>query len=119
VKLTLQTVCCGAVCALLTPTQGLADRGAPPGWWLAQAACIRSHEGWPTAATGNGYEGSYQFLASTYASAGGRVVYRNGKPWHWASLDSLAEQTYRAWVVWRRDGGSWRQWGTARACGLR
>lgn len=93
---------------------------AAPAWWLQQAACIRSHEGWPTAATGNGYEGSYQFLASTYANVGGRVVYRDGRAWHWASLDSLREQTYRAWLLWNANGQRWGgQWGTASVCGLR
>jgi hypothetical protein len=82
----------------------------PPNWWLRQAACIRAHEGWWTAATGNGYYGAYQFLPSTWRSVGGR-----GLP----SAAAPAEQTYRAWLVWSRDGGSWREWGTARACGLR
>ncbi len=82
----------------------------PPSWWLAQAACIRSHEGWWTANTGNSYYGAYQFLLSTWRSAGGRGYPHQATP---------AEQTYRAWVVWKRDGGSWREWGTARACGLR
>lgn len=31
-----------------------------------------------------------------------------------------AEQFYRAWIIWRQDGGSWREWpNTSRACGLR
>jgi hypothetical protein len=38
---------------------------------------------------------------------------------HWASVFSPREQLYRSYLVWRRDGGSWREWGTARACGLR
>ena len=87
----------------------------PPAWWLRQAACIRAHEGWWTANTGNGYEGAYQFLDSTWRSVGG-FVDRYGRG---ASLASPAEQTYRAWLVWRRDGGSWREWGTAGRCGLR
>ncbi len=81
----------------------------PPGWWLAQAACIRSHEGWPTANTGNGYYGSYQFLASTWRSVNGPSL---------PHLVSLREQTYRAWLVWSRDGGSWREWGTKGMCGV-
>ncbi len=81
----------------------------PAGWWLAQAACIRSHEGWPTANTGNGYYGSYQFLASTWRGVGGPSL---------PHLVPLREQTYRAWLVWSRDGGSWREWGTHRMCGV-
>jgi hypothetical protein len=81
-----------------------------PGWWLRQAACIRSHEGWWTANTGNGYFGAYQFLLSTWRSVGGRGYPHQASP---------AEQTYRAWLVWRRDGGSWREWGTRGLCGLR
>jgi len=84
----------------------------PPAWWLSQAACVRAHEGWWTANTGNGYYGAYQFLLSTWASVGGK-----GYP----SAAAPAEQTYRAYLVWQRDGGSWREWGagTRQACGLR
>jgi len=78
-----------------------------PAWWLSQAACIRRHEGTWTTNTGNGYYGAYQFLLSTWATVGG-----HGYP----STASPAEQTYRAWLVWRRDGGSWREWGTAGYC---
>ena len=104
---------------------------APP-WWLHQAVCIHQREGAWNDATGNGYEGGMQFLPSTYASVGGRVIDAShrtlrylgggrfdGTPWHWASLDSPREQLYRAWLVYRRDGNSWREWGTAPACGVR
>ena len=66
------------------------------------------------AATGNGYEGGLQFLRSTWESVGGAVD-KNGR---WASVVPAREQLYRAWLVWKRDGRSWREWGTARACGL-
>jgi hypothetical protein len=82
---------------------------APPRWWLREAACIRAHEGEWDSNTGNGYYGAYQFVRSTWASVGGM-----GYP----HLASPAEQTYRAWLVWKRDGGSWREWGTAGQCGL-
>lgn len=81
-----------------------------PQWWLKQAACIRSHEGWATANTGNGYFGAYQFLYSTWKSVGGPS---------YPHLVSLREQTYRAWLLWNRSGGNWSQWGTAGMCGLR
>jgi hypothetical protein len=104
-----------SLCALILTLPSRAARDPWPAWWARQAACIRSHEGWPTAATGNGYEGSYQFLRSTWESVGGAVD-RSG---HWASVVPLREQTYRAWLLWRRSGNSWSQWGTAGMCGLR
>lgn len=83
---------------------------SPPAWWLQQAACIRLHEGWWTANTGNGYAGAYQFRHSTWASVGGRGSAHQASP---------REQTYRAWLLWLRSGRSWSQWGTAGMCGLR
>ena len=56
------------------------------------------------------YAGGLQFTLATWRSVGGR-----GEPWQWAPR----EQLYRAWLVWRRDSGSWIEWGTAAACGLR
>lgn len=79
-------------------------------WWLPQAICIHQHEGAWNANTGNGYFGGMQFVLSTWQSVGGR-----GRP----DLASPKEQLYRAWLVYRRDGSSWREWGTAGACGLR
>ena len=94
-------------------------RAEPAGWqpaasWLQQAFCVHNHEGSWHAATGNGFEGGLQFLRSTWVSVGGSVDV-NGR---WASVVSAREQLYRAWLVWKRDGGSWREWGTAGACGL-
>jgi Transglycosylase-like domain len=86
-----------------------------PSWWLAEATCIHQREGAWHDATGNGYEGGFQFLRSTWQSVGGRV-YPDG---HWASEASPQEQLLRAWLVYTRDGGSWAEWGTAAACGLR
>lgn len=80
-----------------------------PHWWLLQAVCIHEHEGAWNDNTGNGYFGGMQFLLSTWLSVGGRS---------YPHLASPREQLYRAWLVYRRDGGSWREWGTARACGL-
>lgn len=45
----------------------------------------------------------------------------------WRSVDGMgvaadaspAEQRWRAYLVWKRDGGSWREWSTAAACGVR
>jgi hypothetical protein len=95
----------GAAAASRMPTHW----HAPP-WWLRQAICIHSKEGAWNANTGNSYYGGMQFLLSTWRSVGGPS---------YPHLVSPREQLYRAWLVWRRDGGSWREWGTARACGLR
>jgi hypothetical protein len=84
-----------------------------PAWWLPQALCIHRHEGAWDANTGNGYYGGFQFMASTWASVGGSTVALV------AGRASPREQLFRAWLVWARDGHSWREWGTARACGLR
>lgn len=89
-------------------------QGTPPAWWQRQARCIRLAEGggreWWTANTGNGYFGAYQFLLSTWRSVGGRGYPNEAAP---------GEQTWRAYLVYRRDGGTWREWGTAAGCGLR
>lgn len=100
------------------PTRWSARLSTPPGWYQ-QALCVHSREGAWNAATGNGYEGGMQFLLSTWLSVGGSVTYLHGRVAHWASAFSPREQLYRSFLVWRRDGGSWREWGTARACGLR
>lgn len=82
---------------------------APP-WWLQQALCIHGREGAWNAETGNGYSGGLQFLQSTWYSVGGV-----GRAAQWPPR----EQLYRAWLVYLRDGHSWREWGTAGMCGLR
>ncbi len=81
-----------------------------PAWWLRQAVCIHEHEGAWNANTGNGYYGGFQFLLSTARRAGFSV-----RP----DLATPREQLYRAYLIWKWDGGSWREWGTARICGLR
>src|SRR5262249_55199217 len=81
----------------------------PTSQWKRQAACIRHYEsrGRWTTNTGNGYYGAYQFLLSTWRSVGGR-----SRP----DLAAPREQSSRAWRVWKRDGRSWREWGTASLC---
>lgn len=92
------------------------SRWHAPRTWLIGALCIHRHEGAWDDETGNGYSGGMQFLPSTWASVGGL-----GRP----SQATPREQLYRAYLVWDRDlgkphdgRGSWREWGTARACGL-
>lgn len=87
-----------------------------PAWWLRDALCVHQHEAaWNNdGVTWDGhpspYHGGLQFLLSTWSSVGGV-----GDP----AFASPREQLYRAWLVWKRDGGSWREWGTAGDCGLR
>ena len=72
--------------------------------WLDQALCVHRHEGsWrdPRAP----YYGGMQFHLSTWKRAGGR-----GYP-HRATI---REQLYRAWIIWRKNDGSWAEWPTYR-----
>jgi len=87
------------------PGWALARYPAPPAWWERQAACIRHAE----SLDGRLSRNLYQFLDSTWRSVHGLAR---------AETASRAEQDYRAWLVYRRDGGSWREWTTARGCGL-
>jgi hypothetical protein len=72
--------------------------------------CIHRHEAVDWHETRNPYSrGGMQFLWSTWIRVGG-----HGDP----ASASPAEQLWRAWLLWHRDGGSWREWSTARVCGL-
>jgi hypothetical protein len=85
--------------------------------WLAQARCVHAKEGPWTANTGNGYFGGMQFAAATWRRAGGApdpAFKHSGDP-AYPFHAPAAEQLYRAWLVWQRDGGSWRSWGAAGA----
>jgi hypothetical protein len=104
-----------AKASTMYPTSPTARHFRFPHGWLRGAFCIHRHESvdwhrpyvdWRGAPSS--YSGGYQFLASTWRNAGGV-----GHAYQW----SVREQTYRAYVVWRRDGG-WGEWGSARACGL-
>ena len=100
------------------PTTTDAQRWHPAPAWMRSAKCIHNREApgqwhidhidWQGRASP--YAGGMQFLDSTWRRAGG-----TGNPARW----SKREQQYRAWRIWKLGGGSWREWGTARACGLR
>ena len=84
-------------------------RARPAQWhpnavWLKQALCVHRHE-----AAWNDpdppYYGGMQFLLSTWHRAGG-----HGYP----NLASPREQLYRAWRIWRMNGGAWNEWPTYR-----
>lgn len=92
-----------------------------PRWWLREALCIHQHEGAMNDNTGNGYFGGWQFRRSTWERAGGSYDRAFDHPGdrRYPFTRSVREQLYRVWVTWRLDHGSWREWGTASACGLR
>nr|WP_283251294.1 MULTISPECIES: transglycosylase family protein [unclassified Actinomyces] len=75
---------------------------AVTGVWLQLAQCESGNN--PSANTGNGYYGMYQFSLVTWRSVGG-----SGYP-HQASA---AEQTMRAQMLQARSG--WGQWGACSA----
>ena len=85
--------------------------------WLAQARCVHAHEGPWTANTGNGYYGGMQFAATTWVRAGGvpQTAFAHPGDARFPFRVPVAEQLHRAWIVWKRDGGTWRSWGTVGA----
>jgi hypothetical protein len=98
------------------PVSREAKRWKPDREWLRGAFCIHRHESvsWTRAGVDwlgrpSPYFGGFQFLDSTWRAAGG-----SGHASDWAPR----EQFFRAWIVWKRDGGSWGQWGSRKACGL-
>lgn len=83
-----------------------------PAGWLSGALCVHSHESGDWHIHNEPYANGFQFMLGTWIRAGG-----SASTWVTASP---AEQLYRAYVIWRQDGGSWREWpNTSRACGLR
>ena len=99
------------------PTSKDALRWNAPSTWLKQAECIHSKE-WKYSwhihkvdyrGRRSSYSGGLQFLDDTWRRAGGTGS---------AGLWSKQEQLYRAWRIWSMGGGSWREWGTRRLCGL-
>jgi hypothetical protein len=88
-----------------------------PHWWYLQAVCIHRHEsmdwfygpGHTGGRSWSGYYGGFQFLLSTWQRAGGRGYPHQAIP---------NEQYFRAWIIWKANHGSWREWGTAGMCGL-
>jgi hypothetical protein len=113
----VRTVFVTGFAALLLALPASAADWAPSAAWLVQAHCIHVKEGAWTANTGNGYYGGMQFAAQTWKRVGGKPdpAFRHpGNPAYPFRATSI-EQTYRAWVLWKRDGGSWRSWGAVGA----
>ena len=103
--------------ALVFTASGRAQPWRPSAAWLAQARCIHLLEGPWNANTGNGYFGGMQFSPQAWMRVGGRAAVAFAHPGDQAFpfLVSPHEQLYRAWLLWRRDGGSWRSWGAVGA----
>ncbi len=102
-----------AVAALLLAAPASAAGWSPSADWLAQARCVHAKEGSWTANTANGYFGGFQFAAATWRRVGGKAdaaFTHPGDPLYPFSA-SAQEQLYRAWLLWKRDGGTWRSWG--------
>ena len=85
--------------------------------WLAQARCIHLKEGPWSANTGNGYYGGMQFAAKTWLRVGGdaQPAFRHPGDEAYPFQASAREQLYRAWLLWKHDGGTWRSWGAVGA----
>jgi len=111
-------VVAAAVVALVLTAQAPAREWSPPPAWLVQAKCVHAREAPWRANTGNGYFGGFQFAAQTWRRVGGArdAAFRHpGNPAFPFSA-SATEQLYRAWVLWKRDGGTWRKsWGAVGA----
>jgi hypothetical protein len=98
----------GVVCA----TANARKWPRPPAWWLQGAYCVHRGESVDWHIHNEPYANGFQYLLGTWVRAG-------GDPDDWITA-SPAEQLYRTWLVWLRDGRSWREWPmTSRACGLR
>jgi transglycosylase-like protein len=103
--------------ALLLALPASATTSAYTATWLAQARCIHVKEGPWSANTGNGYFGGMQFASKTWLRVGGAPdpsFKHPGDPAH-PFTASVQEQLYRAFLVWKRDGGTWRSWGAVGA----
>ncbi|HEV8460672.1 MAG TPA: transglycosylase family protein [Gaiellaceae bacterium] len=89
----------------------------PPAAWLAQAKCVHRHEAPWSANTGNGYFGGMQFSMRTWLLVKGAKVAAFKHPGDPAFPfgATQTEQLYRAWLLWEKDGGSWRSWGAVGA----
>lgn len=83
--------------------------------------CIHAHEGALSDNTGNSYFGGWQFLPSTWFSVGGPddPAFHHPGDRRYPFSASPREQLYRVWLIYLRDGHSFREWGTAGMCGLR
>ena len=106
-----------AATALVLASTTSAATWTPSAKWLAQAECIHLKEGPWNANTGNGYFGGMQFAAQTWKGVGGKAnpAFKHPGDARYPFTVAKREQLYRAWLVWKRDGGTWRSWGAVGA----
>jgi hypothetical protein len=99
--------------ALVLAVPASAAEWSPPVNWLVEANCVHAREGAWAANTGNGYFGGFQFRAKTWKRVGGKHDAAFTHPGHpaYPFRAPASEQLYRAWLLWKRDGGTWRSWG--------
>ena len=107
----------GLAVLLLAAAPAAATGGSPSAAWLAQAHCVHMKEGSWGANTGNGYFGGMQFAAATWKRVGGKTdpAFKHPGDARFPFSATAEEQMYRAWIVWKRDGGTWRSWGAVGA----
>ena len=112
----MRFVLAGVVASALVGAPAQAD-SAPPAGWLAQAMCVHRHEGPWAANTGNGYFGGMQFRAATWLRARGpkQAAFAHPGDPNYPFSASPKQQLQVAWLIWSRDGGSWRSWGAVGA----
>ena len=103
--------------ALLLCLPASAADWSPPAGWLVEARCVHLQEGSWTANTGNGYFGGMHFAARTWKRVGGGPDPAFSHPGSrtYPFRAPAAEQLYRAWLLWKHDGGTWRSWGAVGA----
>lgn len=106
----------GLAASALAASAHAATDNYPVGW-LAQARCVHRAEGPWNANTGNAYFGGMQFAAQTWLRVGGKpdpAFKHPGNP-RYPFRAPVREQLYRAWLLWKHDGGTWRSWGSVGA----
>jgi Transglycosylase-like domain len=101
--------------ALAAPGSGAT--WTPPAAWLAQAQCVHRHEAPWSANTGNGYFGGMQFSMGTWMMVKGAkvVAFKHPGDPAFPFAAPQTEQLFRAWLLWKKDGGSWKSWGAVGA----
>ena len=109
----MRAVLVTGLAALLLAWPAAAAEWSPSSQWLAQAKCVHLKEGPWTANTGNGYFGGMQFAAQTWKRVGGKPdpAFKHPGNAAYPFKATAREQLYRAWLLWKHDGGTWRSWG--------
>ena len=113
----VRSLCFVVIVGLAFTAAGNAQPSHPSALWLAQAQCVHQYEGPWSANTGNGYFGGMQFSPQTWKRMNGQsqpAFAHPGDP-AFPFTASPQEQLHRAWLLWLRDGHTWRSWGAVGA----